>query len=95
MCVHTHVRVCVVCAVSHLQSCVCQPKEGEYQQTRNGLEVQEKKNAPCLFEYFRNIYQIIIFNCLMSFNNQAYIMYCSIIWQSLCLTRKGVLSRDL
>lgn len=60
MCVHTHVRVCVVCAVSHLQSCVCQPKEGEYQQARNELEVQEKKNAPCLFEYFRNIYQIII-----------------------------------
>lgn len=48
------VCACTLESVSRLQSCVFQPKAGEYEQAGKGLEVQEKKNVPCHFEYFGN-----------------------------------------
>lgn len=64
VCVHT-----LVCTSLRKLCLSTERREGKT------LEVQEKKAAPCLFEYCRNIYQLIIFNSLISFNKQAYIMY--------------------
>lgn len=49
------VCVCILLSVPHLELCLStERREGKK------LEVQEKKAAPSLFEYCRNIYQIII-----------------------------------